>query len=86
MDDKTTEISKSPPMSLNKTDWSKTKKDFIWFSAVPIIAYITAVLALIQAPGHVLGFSDFIPSNSTLVLIVGHIGNTIMNLIRKYVA
>ena len=75
---------KSAPDSLNKTDYKKILRDAIYFSLVPITFYIGQVLVDIQTPGHLLMLKDFIPSNTTLIAIVGWAGNQILNTIRKY--
>lgn len=78
-------MEKSPPMSLNRQDWTKIKRDALLFFAVPAIAYITAILGLIQTPGHILTLNDFIPNNTTMIFFVGYLGNQAVNILKKYV-
>jgi ABC-type uncharacterized transport system YnjBCD permease subunit len=75
-----------PEMQLTKTDWDKIRKDLIWFFAVPAIAYITSFLALIQSPGHVFKWMDFVPNNTTIILFFGYLGNQALSALRKYIA
>lgn len=78
-------MEKSPPMSLNNFDWVKIRKDALFFFSIPAIAYITAVLGLIQTPGHTLALSDFLPNNTTMIFFVGYLGNQALSILRKYV-
>ena len=74
------------PFSLNNTDRSKILHDALYFFLVPVMFYITAVLGVIQLPDHVLTLQDFIPSNTTLIVIVAWILNQLLSAIRKFVA
>lgn len=78
-------MKKSPPMSLNSLDWQKIRNDALFFFAIPVIAYITAVLGIINAPGHILNWGDFVPDNTTLIFFVGYLGNQALSILRKYV-
>lgn len=60
-------------------------KDGLYFFLVPVGFYITAVLGVIQLPNHIISFQDFVPSNSTVIVIVAWILNQILNLLRKYI-
>jgi hypothetical protein len=71
---------------LTSTDWGKMGKDALWFFLVPLTFYITAVLGVIGEQGHILTLKDFIPTNSTLIVVVSWALNQLLNLIRKYVA
>ena len=66
-------------------DWEKIVKDSVWFFLVPLGFYISAVLGVIQLPNHILSLKDFIPTNTTLIVVVAWILNQLLNLIRKYV-
>ena len=77
---------KSNEFSLNKTDWSKFGKDALWFFLVPMTFYISAVLGTIQEPNHILAVKDFIPTNTTMIVIVSWVLNQFLNLLRKYIA
>lgn len=76
---------KSAPHSLNRFDIEKVKKDMLFFAIVPLMFYVSAVLSTIGTQGHVLSWSDFIPSNATMIAIVSWILNQVLNLARKYV-
>lgn len=76
----------SPPGSLNSTDYRKVFKDAMWFFLVPLTFYISALLAVIQVQGHILSLKDFIPTNTTLIIVISWFLNQLLNLIRKYIA
>ena len=77
---------KSAPGTLNATDYRKLFKDFVYFSAVPLIFYLTAVLGVIQLPNHVITLKDFIPGNDTIIVIIAWLLNQVLNALRKYIA
>lgn len=79
-------MSDSPRFQLTSVDYEKIKKDLVVFFSIPLIVYITSVLALIQAPHHILDWKDFIPSNTTMIIFVGYLGNQTINVLRKYIA
>lgn len=79
-------MDKIPNMGLTSLDWTKIRKDIIWFSSVPLLFYIAQILADLQTQGHVINIKDFIPSNATLIAIVTWVLNQVANLIRKYIA
>ena len=79
-------MKESKPMSFNALDYQKMFKDALWFALVPIMFYITAILAVLQKDGHVLAIVDFIPSNETLIAIIVWVLNQLLNAIRKFVA
>lgn len=78
-------MKESKPFSLNALDYKKMLKDAIWFSSIPLLFYITAILALLQTQGHVLSLQDFVPSNETLIAIIVYVLNQAVNLLRKYI-
>jgi len=75
----------SQPYSLNKADISKWLYNLLVFLAPVALIYITAVLAIIQIPGHLVSFQDFAPSGVTLGAIALYIVNGIYDLLRKFV-
>lgn len=79
-------MEKSAPYSLNSLDYQKVLKDAAYFSIVPIIFYISAILTTIQQPGHVLSFLDFVPSNATNIAIVSWVLGQALNLLKKYIS
>ena len=76
---------KDSSFSLNKTDWRKVGKDMLWFALVPLTFYISAVLGTIQEPQHIISLKDFIPTNTTIIVIVSWLLNQLLNLLRKYI-
>ncbi len=76
----------SEAFTLNRTDYKKIIKDLLYFFIVPIIFYITAVLGTIQLPNHVISLKDFIPTSSTLTVIIAWVLNQILSILRKYIA
>ena len=76
----------APAFSLNSYDWHKWSQDLIVFLAIPLIAYISQVLGTINQPFHLLQFEDFLPTNTTILFFVAYILNSILSLLKKYVA
>ncbi len=76
----------SEPMNLTATDKSKILKDALYFFLVPLGFYVSAVLGVIQLPSHLIGLKDFIPSNTTVIVIVAWLLNQLLSAIRKFVA
>jgi hypothetical protein len=72
--------------SLNSTDRKKIVKDLAYFFIVPLIFYITAILGTIQQTNHIISIVDFVPSNSTLIVIVAWLLNQILSILRKYIS
>lgn len=72
--------------SLNSTDKKKIVKDLAYFFIVPLIFYITAILGTIQQTNHIISIVDFVPSNSTLIVIVAWLLNQILSILRKYIS
>lgn len=70
--------------TLNRKDWRKVLDDAIWFASLPAIFYITSVLTIIQAQGNILELKDFTPTEATITAIIVYVGNTLLNIIRKY--
>lgn len=75
-----------PPMGLTATDKSKIWKDMLYFALVPLGFYVSAVLGVIQLPNHLISLRDFIPTNTTIIVIVAWFLNQMLSAIRKYVA
>ncbi len=78
-------LMKSEPFSLNSLDRAKILKDALYFFIVPLIFYFTAVLGVIQLPNHVISLKDFIPHNSTLIVIVAWLINQVLSALRKFI-
>lgn len=76
----------SKSYTLNATDYKKILKDASYFFLVPFGFYLVAVLGTIQLPNHMISINDFIPSNTTIIVMVAWILNQILSAIRKYVA
>lgn len=76
----------SKPFTLSQTDYSKIVKDSLYFFLVPLGFYISAVLGVIQLPNHMISINDFIPSNTTIIVMVAWLLNQILSAIRKYLA
>jgi hypothetical protein len=76
---------KSKQFSLNDIDRTKILQDALYFFLVPIIFYLTAVLGIIEQPNHILTPQDFIPTNTTLIVIVAWFINQALSVIRKFV-
>jgi hypothetical protein len=76
----------SEPMSLNSVDKAKILKDALYFFLVPLAFYITAVLGVIQLPNHIISLKDFVPSNTTIIVIVAWLLNQLLSAIRKFIA
>ena len=79
-------MEKSAPMTLNELDYKKISKDALYFFLVPLGFYITAVLGVIQLPNHLISIKDFVPSNTTIIVIVAWALNQALSAIRKYVS
>lgn len=75
----------APQYTFNKLDKERILKDALFFFLVPISFYITGVLGVIQLPDHIISLNDFVPSNNTVVIIIGWLGNQALSIIRKYV-
>lgn len=80
------DITVSPPMTLNRTDWDKILRDMLFFFLVPLTFWITAIMGTIQQPEHVISLTDFVPTNNTIIAIVSWLLSQILNAIRKYIA
>ena len=76
----------SKPFSLNNTDRTKILHDALYFFLVPVMFYITAVLGVIQEADHILSLQDFVPSNTTLIVIVAWILNQLLSANRTFIA
>lgn len=76
----------SPAFTLNATDYKKLLRDALYFFLVPLGFYLTAVLGVIQLPNHVISLKDFVPTNTTIIVVVAWFLNQALSAIRKYVA
>lgn len=70
---------------LNSFDLKKIAKDALYFFLVPLTFWITAILGTIQLPGHIMSLNDFIPNNTTQIVMVAWLLNQALNLIKKYI-
>lgn len=76
----------APAYSLNSTDYKKILKDALYFFLVPVGFYLTALAGVLQLPNHVFSFNDFVPTNTTIIVIVAWFVNQALSAIRKYIA
>jgi hypothetical protein len=75
----------SKQFSLNNVDRKKLLHDALYFFLIPLGFYISAVLGAIQQPDHILTLQDFVPTNTTLIVIVAWLLNQALSAIRKCV-
>lgn len=71
---------------LTQVDKGKIIKDALYFFLVPLGFYLTAVLGIIQLPNHILSLADFIPTNTTIIVMIAWLLNQALSAIRKYLA
>jgi len=74
----------SPAHHLSTMDWSKWRKDILFFASVPVTFYVGQVLATVGLAGHVFNVGDLIPNNSTISAVVAYVFSQILNLARKW--
>jgi len=65
-------------------DWRKWRRNLLRFTLPPIALYIGSIVYIVQLPGHIVSFNDFIPSNLVIGGWIVYFGSSLQDLITKY--
>jgi hypothetical protein len=69
----------------NRKKWIANQLEFLRPLTLVVAAlYIPPILAVLGSPDHIVSFSDFVPSSSTVTAIVLYLVNALYYWVRKW--
>ncbi len=77
-------MKKSAHGELNRDDLKAAAISALQFLSVPVIFYLTAVLGILQLPGHHFAVKDLIPSDFVINSVVTWFAMQLLGLFKRF--